>query len=286
MNPDLSVIARFGLLDEASVARAQRGLRQLAARRRDMGGGGRSGARRGAHAGVLRTTVEAHLAADRCRVGEDLLRHLLAAHQHEDACLDLGSSRWGWEEAWARWLLDPGVPVSVATPGEPAEELATRILATLGALGLQTGRRELWQARILALLGRGAGAEAEALWERLARSGSPLATASRVDRAAVCLERGQVAEASRLLASVASDSRAGVLLRWMGALHGRGSSEGGGPAVDRRPLPLQGSPRSWSSCACVGRRRPRCLRGRHASGGVWLARRGWRSCLRGGRGRS
>ncbi len=171
--------------------------------------------------------MQAHLAADRCRVGEDLLRHLLAAHQHEDACLVLGSSRWGWEEAWARWVLDPEIRVTVATPGETAEELAGRILETLGALGMQASRRDLWRARTLALLGRGLDAPAEVLWERLCRGASSLATAARVDRAALLLERGQVSEATGLLAPAAADPRAAVLLRWIGALHGRAAGDDG-----------------------------------------------------------
>ena len=224
MNPDLSVIARFGLLDEAAVLRAQRGLRQLARSRRRSQAAGQQATRPGARSGLLRTTVEAHLAADRCRVGEDLLRHLLAAHQHEDACVELGSWRWGWEEAWARWVLDPGVRVSVPSPGEPADELAMRILETLGALGLQAERRDLWHARVLALAAAG-GEGALGVLERIGRGTSPLAAQARVDRAALLLERGEVGEASRLLAAATGDPRAAVLQRWIGALHGRGSGE-------------------------------------------------------------
>ena len=220
MDPELRLIQAFGHVDEGALARARQALRELP--RTTQVQRPRPAPRR------LAASVASHLGAERLRVGEDLLRALLEDQQHEDGCLWFGPPRFGWDEAWARWVVDPGVSCAVPGPGEEPATLAWRVLETLMALGLHSGRVTLWRARLNHVRGR--HGEAATAWQGLERSSRFLASTARIDLASAALERGDLRGAATELRGLETAPGAVRLRAWIAAAWGRQLvPESGGP---------------------------------------------------------
>ena len=211
MDPDLRLIQRFGSIDEGALARARQALRDLPRTR--------SPHRPRPAPRCLAASVASHLRADRLRVGEDLLRMLIQDQQHEDACLWRGATRFGWDEAWGRWVVDPAVPCAVPRAGEESAAIARRVLEALVALGLHGDRVELWRARLDHVGGQHEAAVTT--WKRLERSSRFLGAAARIDLASAALERGELRAAASTLRGLEAAPDAVRLHGWIAAVGGR-----------------------------------------------------------------
>lgn len=162
--------------------------------------------------------LEDHLEGRRIQVGEDLLRHLVSGLQHEDSVMFLGTPRLSWHECWAQWAGDPQVTARQPGLGENFEQIGSRLLEQLRAMGLHWDRVSLWRARLELVLGE--QDKATARWAGMLGSRSAFGGQIRLEQAAALLERGQPTACLRILRRASGVPGSMRLAAWANALMG------------------------------------------------------------------